>query len=442
LMGMQCLVEKARMLGRGLNAEVMERTACCRVVSCMLASNRLAVKNYEEWFLSEEQRTQLMRGTERKDQGLEFSDNIILLRCLVVQETPVLTDIELEALWKWVVQHSQFIHEREKRFIATALAVIGNDHLFGYKFNNRQNLVDRMAAFPRNYAHRIIFPHIKRMDMSAPRWKSTFNKLLETAMPKPYDVIYALLCVDNWIYHSDRVRDPQTGRPLHRVRADAPHAKLLTNAYDFRDALKLCAQAGAKPYRDRNGKLVEPPVRKYALRLAGAEETDTMRIGKDGSRETRQMQRAITGTNKTGWTEGTPVFGMPTCGSRQNDSGAHPAERYRSVFAAEGLPDAECDEMVDLFVQRYGPDNTVGYEKTNPKDPNSLSKPCAVLRPVEVVRNPHLQESETVATTCCFKLLSLGSKQKAKTKPLGGLKALGKRTIGWGVAKSPKTQRG
>lgn len=414
-MALRCVVEMAQLLEAENFEEVTRRTACCKMVSCMLAQNRLEFDHYEGWLWTKDpetglRRPQLEKGTDRKGQGLELGDNLILLHCLAVQDPPVLPRSQLEALFRWVIYHSQFIQEREKRFIATAMAVADNPEKFGYRVSDAQSFVNRMASFPRNYAHRIIFPHLLRKDLTVYKWRSSAIKILETAMPKPYDVIYALVCEDNW-HHQGRPLD-DTGRPIHRVTKGARHTKVF-NVCHFKKGLK--AAVAVKKLKG------------YDLYFQDTASTDTSSAVAEGPREQRELNQLISGSRRGGKTKGFGVADFPTCGSRQKTSSAHPAERYASVFEAQGSYSAkEVDSMVSLFMDRYENGNTVGFELQKPKEPGSLSKACSVLRPVEIYEPPQ-------ALTCVRKVQDVA------------MKALSRRPIGMGggggsIAKRPKVQ--
>ncbi len=80
--------------------------------------------------------------------------------------------------------------------------------------------------------------------------------------------------------------------------------------------------------------------------------------------------------------------------------------------------------MASLFMDRYGDGNTVGFELQKPKEPGSLSKACAVLRPIQTYEPPQ-------APTCLRKVHDVA------------MKALSRRPIGMGggggsIAKRPK----
>ena len=415
-MALRCVVQMAELLEAEDFVEVTRRTACCRMATCMLAQNRLTTDHYEGWYWSKDAQTgkrrfQLEKGTDRKDQGLEISENLILLHCLAVQDPPVLSNEQLAALWNWVVAHSQFIQEREKRFIATAVAVANNPHLFGYEFGDPQSFVNRMAAFPRNYAHRLIFKHVLRSDLNRHKWKSGVNKLLEAAMPKPYDVIYALMCEDNW-HNQDRPRDAD-GRPIHRVTRGAPYAKTFNVCY-FKRGLQAAIACLALPDK-RDGGL--------DLYFQDAPCTSAHTAVLSNPREQRELNKLLTGSRKTGKTKGFGVADFPTCGSRQKTSSAHPAERYAAVFDAQGTYSLkEREDILTLFLDFHEDGNTVGRELQKPGDPGSLSKACAVLRRLEVYDPP------MPAPTSLRRVADAPMQALPKSfRPMGGGKAIRKK---------------
>ncbi len=417
-MALRCVKQMAELLEAEDFVEVTRRTACCRLATCMLAQNRLTTEHYEGWYWSKDpvtgkRRFQLEKGTDRKDQGLEISENLVLLHCLAVQDPPVVSNEQLEALWGWVVAHSQFIQEREKRFIATAVAVANNPHLFGYEFGDPQSFVNRMAAFPRNYAHRLIFKHVLRSDLNRHKWKSGINKLLEAAMPKPYDVIYALMCEDNW-HNQDRPRDAD-GRPVHRVPRDAPHARTF-NVCHFKKGLQAAIAVPADPNRTDAG---------LDLYFQDAPSVGSQTGSLSNPREQRELNKLLTGSRKAGKTRGFGVADFPTCGSRQKTSSAHPAERYAAVFDAQGTYSlAEREDILSLFLDTYEDGNTVGRELQKAGDPGSLSKACAVIRRIQLYDPP------TPAPASLRRVADAPMQALPKSfRPMGGGKAIRKRSL-------------
>ena len=373
-LAVHCVKRMAQLLkGEDYNA-VLQRAGCCRTVRCMLAQNRLGAENYEAWFFSggpDPQRKQLERGTDRKDQGLDFGDSIIFLRALAVQKKPkIVTDAELLALLKWVIVNAQFVQEREKNFIATAMAVIEQKHLFGYTFADPQSLANRMAAFARTYLERVLFQHLLDEELPPWKWRSGANKYLETAMPKPSDVLYALMCDDNWKAQGSPRDD--NGRRVHRVPKDAPHARLFGI-----DAFHEALDAALLPYKKTKD---NPGAEPMKLPLACGNALSTASTGQEQPRELQKLLKMMAGSHKRTYAIAHGKAAAPTGASRQKDSGVHPRQRYLALPRAEGYTEDECADFVDLFVDDHPNGNTVGFEKEKSDDPASLSKACSVLR--------------------------------------------------------------
>ena len=189
--------------------ETVKRTACCRQLQCMIAQGKLTPENYEAWRFSGEKdektgaviglpRMQLERGTERMDQGVIFSDNILLLRWIAMlkdeEGEAVLSKAEIREVFHWVVLNSRFIQEREMRYIATAMAIVESGD-FPFKFPDPQAFVNQMAGVARTYAERRLLAHIFDTKLDNYHWKSWGNRLLETAFPKAADTSYMLMPV-------------------------------------------------------------------------------------------------------------------------------------------------------------------------------------------------------------------------------------------------------
>jgi hypothetical protein len=396
-LAIESIKEMAVMLEAGNYHGVTERTACCRTAHCMLAQNRLSLENYELWFFSS-QRQQLTVGTDRKDQGLRFGDSIIFLRCLAVQKPPILTKPQLRALWKWVVANAQFIQEREKNFIATALAVVEGGaegcKIFGYTFADNESFLNRMATFPRRYFERVMFRHILDTQLSPSRWRSGANRLLETAMPKPADVVYALMCEDNW----DKRGQPRdaSGRRSHCVDKNSGLANLFSH-HGYEAAIRAAVDANAT----------------YHLSYANSEATNVAGAGNTSRRELQQIQQAMTGTHKRPYAIAHGKAAPATCASMQKQSGVHPNERYAAIAKAEGMSDEEAAEWIHLFVDHHANNNSVGFEK-DPKEGKG-SKACTVLRAVKEIEPPKKMRAATKARQDaqfrCDALLAVGRKQ-------------------------------
>jgi len=364
----------------------------------MLAQNILKYECYEAWARSLTARTQLERGTDRKDQGLSFSENLIFLRTLAVMSPCPLTDEELFALFEWLVLHAQWIQEREKRFIATAMAVAQNPHLFGYTFANKQRFVDRMGSFVRKYALNVIFPHI--MDTTSPqgikwhRWKSTANCLLETGMPKAPDVVFALLCEDNW----EAWGEPKdaNGRYEHRVPRGNPESAKLFTREGFEEALTRCTHINTGKVNPKTREEVLVAVQ-YKLSFASEAEA-----GSSKRNDAAKLQKKISGSHRKLYTVGHAVAAAPTCGSAQANSGVHPRYRNEGIWKALDYNSQEAKARTDLYMQDHENGNSVGHEKQSSGD-KSKSKACTVIRPITAYVPPPVKEYNPARTKDKFK---------------------------------------
>ena len=395
--GIECVKEMAQLLLAGNNAEVRRRTACCRTVDCMLAQKVLKYECYEAWVISLTSRTQLERGTDRKDQGLTFGENVIFLRTLAVMSPSPLSEEELFALFKWLVLHSQWIQEREKRFIATAMCVANNPHVFGYTFAKKQRFVDRMGSFVRRYALNVIFPHImdtaSKQGTNHKRWKSTANCLLETGMPKAPDVVYALLCQDNW----EAWGEPKDadGRYEHRVPRGNPDSAALFTREGFEEALTRCTHTKTGRTDPKTGKEVLAAI---ACTLSFASEAEAggsagmaaAGVSSNKRTETHKLHKKIAGSHRKLWTVGHAVAAAPTCGSAQANSGVHPRDRNENCWRAFDHDRAEAKALTDLYMQDHENGNTVGHEKQSAN--KDKSKACTVIRPITAYVPPPVKQ--------------------------------------------------
>tara|TARA_B100000963_G_scaffold314690_1_gene293399 strand:- start:1953 stop:3797 length:1845 start_codon:yes stop_codon:yes gene_type:complete len=372
----ECLVQMSDMLVKGQFAAVYERTTCCKKLGCLFGQDLLSADDYCTWvktcWAKKQQRPQLERGTDRKHQSRIFSDNIILLRVLAMQQPPVLSEEQLRALFEYLVLNSQFIQEREKRYIATAMAALENPHLFPFQFADRQSVVEKMAQIPRNYASRVIFPLVVDTQIAKPKkWVSVGNKKLETAFPKAPDALFVILFLEN-----AKINQFQevNGRIVHRVPEGAPHAALFTPE-GYEDALTKAVNA--KP---------EVP-----LKFASSADDLYQATSYGNTRAQREMQKMLAalawGGQRSSTTTGKGVAAAFTCGSRQANSGVHPEERIRGVLKALGYTEEEEDKFADMMVDRWPTGNTVGKEKLNAE--SNLSKACETIRKVEIVK-PHV----------------------------------------------------
>lgn len=223
-----------------------------------------------------------------------------------------------------------------------------------------------MAQIPRNYASRVIFPHLLDFELNDKKWISTGNKLLETAFPKAADALFVILCLDNAASNENQ---EVNGRMVHRVPHGAKYASLFTPA-GFESALK--SAVAAKP--------------KYDLRFvsSGHDLRDTAAYG--NTRTQREYQRMLSFSKSRETTTGNGAAGSFTCGTLQSDSGVHPKARYVGVLKALGNSDAEAEKLVTLFIDQHPSGNLVGFEKLVKN--GKLAKACATVRTVEQFNSP------------------------------------------------------
>ena len=357
--------------------QAITRTACCRKLQCMIAQNKLTAENYETWRFSgkdgEMPRMQLERGTERMDQGVVFSENILLLRWIFMLKDEdgetVLSKPQIRALFHWVVLNSRFVQEREMRFIATAMAIVDSSS-FPFKFPDPQAFVNQMAGVPRTYCERRILGHVFDEKLDIYKWQGWGNRLLETAFPKAADVAYLLMCRENWIAQGQPLL---SGRPAHRVAPDAPHKELFTTD-GFAAALQLATKEN----------------KTYELRYASATNMQSYIKGcKSHTRdETRALLKAVCGRQRGGALKANAVMGnkcFPTDGAKQADSSVHSEQRYDGACEGLGFDEAEKAAVLGLMLEKHHKGNSVGHEKLKGQfSDRSKSKACAALRPIEL----------------------------------------------------------
>lgn len=362
----QALVELSTLLVQGKFEEVYQKTTCCKKIECLIGQDLISADAWCAW-VKVVKRPQLVRGTDRKDQSRIFSENLVLLRVLAMEKPRVMSVEQLRALFEFLVLNSQFIQEREKRFIATAMAVVENSQCFNYKFADPQSVVERMAQLPRNYASLVIFPHVIDETLSPKKWVSKGNRLLETSFFKSTDALFAILCDEHAATNGYEEVD---GRIVHRIPEGAPYAHLFT-ADGFEAAVTLAVDCSPK----------------YTLHFATNERDLSKTASMSGARARRDMHRmlaALSASQRRSTTIGKGARAAPTCGSKQSDSGVHTVERYTSVFRSMGLDEAEAAKRVAIFIDQHKSGNRVGFEKL--KKGSLLSKACATIRPPEVIK--------------------------------------------------------
>ena len=360
-----CVVAMGSMLEQGATRAAIKRLAVCKDVNCLMAMDMLDAAEHGAWVASEKQRPQAERGTARKSQSSSFRKNVDLLRYLYIQTPPILTGGQVTALFEYVVLNSQQIQENEKRFIATAMAVAENPHLFPYAFPSPQRLVDRMARIPRNYALNVILPHILDTELNAFRWSAKGKRVLETASPKSSDALWAIMCDIN---SEANGRERENGRLVHRLVSPTPNTAAVFTAVGFKKALSQAIAASPK----------------YTLSFSSGGPTLSSVGGKHGAGKgaprykVHELLRILSGSERGGSVIARGAVAAPTCGSRQSDSGVHTHERYVAVFLAENLSMEEATDRAAIFVDRHPVGNSVGKERLGNGKPGS--KACHALR--------------------------------------------------------------
>jgi len=363
-----CLVAMGTMLERKQTAEVLKRVTVCKEVKCMIAMDMRDANDHAQWLETVKQRPQAELGTPRKGQSVAFRKNIELLRCLFDQTNPVLSAAQVTALFEYVVLNSQQVQENEKRFIATAMAIVENPVHFPFVFPQPQLLVDRIARLPRNYALNVVLPHILDTELDRFRWNAKFKRVLETAAPKASDAIFAAMCDIN---SEANGREREDGRLVHRLTQEASDAcRAVFTTDGFQDALALAVKASPK----------------YTLNYAGGSLAMNSvggrhGLGKGAPRyQQYELLRILAGSEHKGVAVGRGAASAPTCGSRQADSGVHTHERYVAVFLAEGLCHDEAVDRAAIFVEHHKAGNLVGKEKLGKGQ--ERAKACHALRPL------------------------------------------------------------
>lgn len=363
-----CIVAMGTMLERKQTTEVLKRVTVCKDVKCMIAMDMRDANDHAQWLETANQRPQAELGTPRKGQSAAFRKNIELLRCMFDQPTPALSPAMVTALFEYVVLNSQQVQENEKRFIATAMAIVENPVHFPFVFPQPQVLVDRIARLPRNYAVNVVLPHVLDKSLGSFRWKAKFKRVLETSAPKASDAIFAAMCDMN---SEANGREREDGRLVHRLTQDASAAcHAVFTPGGFQAALALAVQASPQ----------------YTLSYAAGSLAMNSVGGKRGlgrgapRYQAHELLRILAGSERKGTATARGAASAPTCGSRQADSGVHTHERYVGVFLAEGLTHAEAVDRAAIFVQHHKAGNLVGKEKLG--EGQEKAKACHVLRPL------------------------------------------------------------
>ena len=394
----------AQLLVDGQFDAVIERTSVCRRVRCMIAQNKLTCGDYEAWYFSGKMdadgfrgapRKQLMLGTDRMNQSILLNENVLLLRWLYIIKDrdgkPTFSKEHITALFRWFVHNSQFVQEREKRFIATAMCIV-ESATFPFTFQPAQSFVDQMSSIPRNYLETQILAHILDDTFDPARWISWAHRLMETAFPKAADAAYMLMCIFHWRAEGEPRDD--AGKPILRIRHNAK-CKTLFTVEGFQQALERATQLtkASSPSKGKTSKSGDQPnkpkrkaksIKLYYASAPLAHSNVTMSKGQTRE-DTRQLIKSLTGgSTRRGYTVAHGVQGekcAPTCGSVQNDSGVHTAQRYDGVAVGLHLEGKEKADMLHLVVKVLPMGNSEGKEKLGGKTADKTkSKACAVLR--------------------------------------------------------------
>jgi hypothetical protein len=364
----ECVVAMATMLERKQMTAVLKRVAVCKKVECMIAMDMRDANEYAQWIETAKQRPQAELGTPRKGQSAAFRKNIDLLRFMYSDKRGerVLSASKVSALFEYVVLNSQQVQENEKRFIATAMAIVENPVHFPFVFPQPQTLVDRIARLPRNYALNVVLPHILDTELDDFRWNSKYKRVLETAAPKASDAIFAAMCDIN---SEANGREREDGRLVHRLAPEASDAcRAVFTPDGFKAALAQAVKASPEYTMSYAGGSL-------ALNSVGGKNG----LGKGAPRyQQYELLRILAGSERKGKAVGKGAVAAPTCGSRQADSGVHTHERYVAVFLAEGLSLAEAVDRTAIFVEHHKAGNLVGKEKLGKGQ--EKAKACHTLR--------------------------------------------------------------
>ena len=391
-----CLVIMAKLLRCARDAEVVARCTVCNNVDCLLRSGVM----HPEWritWLNGPRRPQDERETARKDQVALLERNIRYFHDLV--KGKVLCLLDVQHLMRYVSMNSQFVQEREKKFIATAMAVAENEYTFGYRFPDPQRFVNRMANFSHGYMIHVVVPHIMDLDMTDAQWEAHLQKLIDTALPKAPDVIYALMVEAN-AEQGNFEREPAaplhegfdatkdelpfgehvqtTGRFVHRVGfGNAALMKMFLPEH-FLERLKKCVEASPHYELDyvssAKNKHANAGNAYAALRVANTEKG----IVKIKRFEIHVAMRALNGPyDKRITTPANGVAELPSSGDLQYETNVHPRLRYHNLWRAFSYEPKEVEDRVAMMLEYHPERNSIGKEQLRS---GNGAKACYTLR--------------------------------------------------------------
>ena len=371
----------ARLLRSARDEEVVARCAVCNSIDCLLRSGVMRPEWRIEW-LDGPRRPQDERGTSRKNQVALLERNIRYFHDMV--KGSILSLLDVQHLMRFVSMNSQFVQEREKKFIATAMAVAENERAFGYRFQDPQRFVNRMGNFIHGYMMYAIVPHIMDVtNMTDTEWEAHLQKLIDTALPKAPDVIYALMVEAN-AEQGNFEREPaaplhdgfdptkhelpfgehvQTnGRFAHRV----PFGNdALANAFlpdRFLENLEKCVKASPH-YELEYASSASNSMNVYeALRVSNTEKG----VVKIRRFEIQVAMRALNGPYAYGkrlTTSANGVAELPSSADLQRQTNVHPRMRYHNTWLAFGLDRLEAEDRVAMMLVYHPNRNDVGKEQ-------------------------------------------------------------------------------
>ena len=371
------VVMMATMLSSGKDEEVVQRLAVCNNIDCLLRASLMTPEWRSAW-LDGPRRPQEERETVRKDQTVLLEQNLNLFHDLVKKDKLKL--LEVQHLMRFLSLNSQFVLEREKRFISTSMAVAEHEKAFGYRFPNPQRFVNRMASLAHGYMLNAIVPHIMDTDMLNMQWQAHLQRLLFTAYPKPPDVVYALL-VEAVAEEHGFQRSPAPA--LHDGFDSSKEEPPFGWGIQTRGRIDHCVPEG--PSGEALRKLFEPPhflerlqaciskAPSYELNFAFSSHVRhanasnpyaALRTSRttDADGVTRRPQRvdiyaAMRALNdpyaKKLTTTGHGVAELPSSGDTSYETNVHPKLRYFNLWRGLGFDDCDAEDRTALMLDFY-----------------------------------------------------------------------------------------
>ena len=397
-----CFVMMAQMLRSGRDEEVVERCAVCNCIDCLLRAGIMRPE-WRIFWLDGPRRPQDERETARKDQVAVLERNIRYMHDFA--KKGILALLDVQHLMRYVAMNSQFVQEREKKFIATAMAVVENERTFGYRFQDPQRFVNRLANFIHAYMLYVVVPHIMDLSMEDVQWEAHLQKLIDTALPKAADVIYALMVEANaeqGLFELEPAAplhdgfDPtkhkppfgeyvqKHGRFVHRVGfGNEALMKMFMPDHFFERLQKAVA---ATPHYELE--YVSSSRSKFANASNVYEALRVSNIVK-GERRLRPFEihvamRALNGPyecDKRITASANGAAGRPTCATWKHETNVHPRLRYHNVWLAFGYDQIDAEQRVAMMLEYHPECNSVGLEQLRS---GKGGKACYTLRPPQI----------------------------------------------------------